>query len=709
MKRILFTSVLLITCFLQAQSLKKYIPYDASIVASINGSNILESVAIQEFNESEFGKKILKEVNKNLTTPLNSIDELGVDLEAISYVYMRYTDSLSYNVAVFPLKNNTFIKSYVKNEDVMNKRGYKLYKLNHSKYMAWDNKKLVLISGNYNNMYFTEDYDFSLAEAELVESNKKNQTNNGLNEELPVEEIPEFEIGAYDIPYLSNYSLQGYLNEYFNFGEAFKLAANSNNLSEIEALSAQVEILKEHVKEVDSIYEYDATSLDDFMKNKVYFLKKEADKITDKNTRKKAIELIKEASFYKENFSIIPQYDPYNYYSEEKNFLENKWVVNMVSEVMKPAKKSITSNKKYANQFDDKAIINVWNPYIGDTFMNWYNSFGLNLDNAGNVYKGLGEASSNLYFEEKQARIDFNMTLSNTMSKRFERVFDKKINQNFFNYINEDKFLGYITYNLNMKSTLEEYPKIMAETYESYSMRVTSEEVEMMADLFTLMLDEEAVSKVINGDVMFVLSGITEQEVTYIDYEYDEDYSYKEIEKTKNEQVPEFLLMVSTEDTRLTNKFINYLISKELVVKENGYYKAVKAERDFPLGLYFTIKDGIFFLGTSEAKMASIVNNTVVAKLGADHRKIINQGNYSMYVNGERLAKQIPLDELNREELRMANYFINNASNFYIKSSKIKNNSIKTEAIMETPEGHKNSLKYMLNFIDEIFSKNEKI
>ena len=107
--------------------------------------------------------------------------------------------------------------------------------------------------------------------------------------------------------------------------------------------------------------------------------------------------------------------------------------------------------------------------------------------------------------------------------------------------------------------------------------------------------------------------------------------------------------------------------------------------------------------------MASIVNNTVVAKLGADHRKIINQGNYSMYVNGERLAKQIPLDELNREELRMANYFINNASNFYIKSSKIKNNSIKTEAIMETPEGHKNSLKYMLNFIDEIFSKNEKI
>ena len=702
MRKLLFTSTLLITCFLQAQNLDKYVPFDATVVASINGSNILESVTLQEFNESEFGKKILNGVNKKLPTPINSIDQLGVDLEATSYMYIKSNDSLNYYVAVFPLLNNTFIKNYIKSEDIINKKGYKIYRLNQSKYMAWDNKKIVFISGTYKNSYFTEDYDFSYAQAELAKTNKDNSE---LYEEAQAEQIPAFEAGAYDIPYFSNMSLEGYVNEYFNFSEEFKLAAIHNSLSEIEGLQSKVDNLKESLKDVDSITEYDATSLNNFMDNKVYFLKKEASKISDKNTRKKAEELLDEATFFKEDFNILPEVNPYYYfdYTEEKYFLENKWTMDIIGLVMKPAKKSISSNNKYKNQLDSKAVVNVWNPYIGDTFMKWYDDFGFKLNNVGSFYEGLGEVSSNLYFEETQARIDFNVTLSKNFAKRFERVFDKKINQNFFNYLNEDEFLGYITYNLNMKNTLEEYPKIIAETYEAYSMRATSQEIEMMTDLFTLLLDEEAVAKVINGDIMFVLSGITEQEITYIDYEYDEDYSYKEIEKTKNEKVPEFLVMVSTEDTRLINKFINYLISKELVVMENGYYKALKAENDFPLGLYFTIKNGIFFLGTSQSKMAAIVNDSFVTKLNADHKKLINQGNYSMYVNGEKLAKQIPLDELRSDDLKMANYFMNNASEFYINSSKIKNNTINTQVVMETSQGHKNSLKYILNFIDELF------
>src|SRR5690606_15332191 len=198
-----------------------------------------------------------------------------------------------------------------------------------------------------------------------------------------------------------------------------------------------------------------------------------------------------------------------------------------------------------------------------------------------------------LYFEETQARIDFNVTLSDKLAKSYKRILDKKINKKFFNYINEDEFLGYMTYNINVKNTLEEYPKFVAETTSPF-LGDKTEEMELGAELFSLLLDEEAVSKVIKGDAMVVLSGISEKEVTYIDYEYDDAYSYTEVEKTKMEKATDFLLMITTEDTKFINNLMNYLVKKGEVQKERAEYNIADSCRDCSLGLYFGIIGGLF-------------------------------------------------------------------------------------------------------------------
>lgn len=709
MKKLFYFTAFISFSILQAQDLKEYIPYDASLVGSINGNNILKSVTIDELDNSPL-KKLLDKISEKKDRPINSFDDFGIDTASNIYLYHAHTDSLSYTTFLFPLKSNSFLETLDTN--VTDKGMYKMHKIDESNYMAWDDKKLVLIMGSYNHTYF-EEYDFSEIEAELALEKEKNAEDEAegvivdvISEDMLTTNNVVEEMGYYEVPYFSNYTLQEYAYGFYSFGEQLKVAATENNSSELTILKSQVEHFTGVAKEIDSIDEYDMGALHNFLNNKKFYLNEAVESFTDSKDKEMAKELIEEAVLAGHEFNVVKIEDTYRYkdYYDEKKALEDKWTASMANTVMKPAKKSILSNKKYLDQVDSNAAANIWNPHIGNTLSGLYSGIYsvLKVDmDSNNMFMGYGELTSNLYFEETQARIDFNVTLSDKLAKSYKRILDKKINKKFFNYINEDEFLGYMTYNINVKNTLEEYPKFVAETTSPF-LGDKTEEMELGAELFSLLLDEEAVSKVIKGDAMVVLSGISEKEVTYIDYEYDDAYNYTEVEKTKMEKAPDFLLMISTEDTKFINNLMNYLVKKGEVQKENGYYKIADSNREFPLGLFFTIKDGIFFLNTSEAGMKAIINNTVRGNLSSKHKKIINSGNYAVYFNGEKIVKNVPLDELDSNGFNFANYFMNNAADFYIKSSKLKNNKITSEVILETPAGHKNALTYMLNLIGNI-------
>ncbi len=708
MKKLFYIIALAGFSILQAQDLKEYIPYDATLVGSINGNTILRSVSINELDNSPL-KKVLEKISKKKDQQIHSFNDFGIDTEATIYLYHAQTDSLSYTTFLFPLKNNSFLETL--HTDVTDKGSYKMHRIDESNYMAWDDKKLVLIMGSYNHAYF-EEYDFSVIEAELA-LEKENYAQDDIEEAIE-EEIPNGldydiiapEMGYNEVPYFANYTLQEYAYGFYTFGEQFKIAAAENNSPELIILKSQVEHFTGVAKAIDSIDEYDMGALNNFLNNKRVYLNKAAENFTNNKDKEKAKELIEEATLVGHEFNVVKMEDPYRYkdYYDEKKALEDRWTASMTHSVMKPAIKSISTNKSYLNQIDNKAAANIWNPHMGNTLSGLYSGIYsvLKVDmDSNNMFMGYGELTSNLYFEETRARVDFSVSLSDKLAKSYKRILDKKINRKFFNYINEDEFLGYVTYNINVKNTLEEYPKFVAETTSPF-LGDKTEELELGAELFSLLLDEEAVSKVIKGDAMLVLSDFSEKEVTYIDYEYDDAYNYKEVEKTKMEKAPDFLLMISTEDTKFITNLMNYLVRKGEVQKESGYYKIVDSNRDFPLGLYFTIKDGIFFLNTSEAGMKAIINNTVRGNLSSRHKKIINSGNYSVYFNGERIIKNVPLDELDSSGFNFANYFLNNAADFYIKSSKLKNNKITSEVVLETPAGHKNALTYMLNLIGHI-------
>ncbi len=436
------------------------------------------------------------------------------------------------------------------------------------------------------------------------------------------------------------------------------------------------------------------------------------DQIKDAKVRESYTAVLDSATFKSSDFKIYEYaYDAYDYgdykdYYTEKLVLEDRWTEIALQTLMMPAANSILNNKKYLAQYDSKAAINVWNSNLASTLTDLYSGVSTAILGSGyqsyDFMDGYGEFTSNLYLEGPQTRIDVDITLSEEFAKKFERMGKQKINKKFFRYINEENLLGYMSYKINTKNFLEEYPSIFAKTYSPLMGSAYQEEMQLGMAFFSLLLDEEAVAELIRGDVYFGLSGISEKEVTYFDYEYDEDYNYTEIEKTKMETLPEFMVMASTKDENFTNKLTNYLVNKSLIEPENGYYKILDSNNEIPLDLYFVIKNNIFFLSTSPADLSAIVSDNFKAKLSAKHKKMMKAGNFSAFFNGSKFGQKFPFDETDLPNANATRFAIENASDFYLKSSKIKNRKMHTELIMQIPDHQKNLINYMMSLVEHL-------
>src|SRR5690606_1623763 len=122
------------------------------------------------------------------------------------------------------------------------------------------------------------------------------------------------------------------------------------------------------------------------------------------------------------------------------------------------------------------------------------------------------------------------------------------------------------------------------------------EEIGFAAEMVSLLLDEGAISSVVKWQGLVVLQGLDTQYVAFIHHEWDEDYNWIEVDSVKNELVPDFLFMLSSDDKRTYDRIVSYLEEKG-VVNTSGRIMEVKTG-DMPFGVYLTHHKGILFVGT---------------------------------------------------------------------------------------------------------------
>ena len=171
---------------------------------------------------------------------------------------------------------------------------------------------------------------------------------------------------------------------------------------------------------------------------------------------------------------------------------------------------------------------------------------------------------SSLIFDKDEIRISTNLTINNQLVPAYKKMYDSKLEKSFLKYFDESDMLAYISITSDMKNILEEYPNLLTKTYGSMAPNF-NEEMDIVADIVSVMLDEEAIGELITGDMMVILHDIEEMEMTYKSYEYDEDYNSVEVEKTMTENIPTFSFLLGSKNEELINKIMKLGIKYESI------------------------------------------------------------------------------------------------------------------------------------------------
>lgn len=354
---------------------------------------------------------------------------------------------------------------------------------------------------------------------------------------------------------------------------------------------------------------------------------------------------------------------------------------------------SILSNPGFQRSADKSALASFW---MTDMQSIYTTVLPYNFTKFGNIMRGYGSFNARLYMGKDNMHISGEIGLDKEKAGMYERITDKKLNKKFLNYINSDSLIAFMSYSINTEAYMNELPKLFKGFYGRYD-----EEMDITADLISLLLDEKAAAKVIKGDALFILSNVTEKQVSYTTNTYDEEtYEYKDTVMTKTESLPDFLCMFSSDDTQFFERLLQYGIRKGKVNVQDNIY-AISQMRKNPFDIYLLIKNGIIFIGTSRDEINRINNGTYKAFVDKRQKELLTKNNMTMFFNSRNIGSKLPKHELGESTEKLSK-LLGGAGNVYISTAGIKDGYIGVDMTADVPKEKENALKYFFDMIEEM-------
>lgn len=390
-------------------------------------------------------------------------------------------------------------------------------------------------------------------------------------------------------------------------------------------------------------------------------------------------------------------------YDEQKRLRDSltiSWLTTSTQQIFDKSNTapSILNNPGYQRSAVNNAIATIWMADIQSVYSTFfpYKYFS----KYGNFMRGYGNVNARLYMGKEQIRLTGEMGLDAEKSASYARICDHKLNKKFFKYIKGDSLIGFMSYSFNTEAYMNELPKLLTGSYSSYGARY-EEEMTLATDLLSLMLDEKAIAKVIKGDALFLMTNVSKKQVTYQTYNYDEaTFEYKDTVMTKTETLPDFLCMVSSDDTRLIEKLLQYAIRKEKIQLNNGIYSIGQSKKN-PFNLHILIKDGIVFLGTSLQDISQIRDGSFKGNLDKQQKELLTKNNMALFFSPKSLGAKMPVDELKEDSEKIVK-LLGGTGNVYITSAGIKDGYISMDMTADVPKEKENALRYFLDLIDDM-------
>lgn len=681
MKRILLSACLLSGYAAVAQQDLAYkIPEQARAVVTIRGNKLLELLSASEFNNSEVGKKMMKEMSRKVKKgKLSGIEDFGVNLASNMYYYNVQTDSISYNCLLLPLNDAAKFERLLNEDKAIVRGGANGSSFTDSDGMmlSWNNEMACFVYGDLKRRYFedsTAAARYGIKEVSYSDYYYKDDA-----AEVVADTIVAI---ADDVADAAEPGVVEAVSADNDPGIVAAPPTVANDDSEDQKTETEKEVF------------YDVPpALEDIPADAP------APPMVDVVLAEPAA-VASAADDYNRGYDESAYEKAYEEQRQLKQKLRKEWTGNFgrTAFARTPGSASVLNKKEFLLAQDKNASATLYLEDVNLLYSDLLTSFTSRYFSS--PLEGFKGLNAQVYMNKENMRVTSEMILDDKKAASYKKIYAHKLNSKFAKYVNSDKVIGFISYSFDTEEYLKELPKMLNQAYGGYLQKY-NEELDIASELVSIMLDEKAIAKVIKGDALFLVTDVAQKEYTYKTYEYNDDYERKEIERTKKETLPEFLFMMSSDDSYIIQRMLNYGVKKGAIKLKNGIYSLDRDVTKSPMSVHLLIKDGIVFSGTSYKDIEDISLDRFQGNISKEQKKLLTKNNMTVFFDPKKLAGKIPLEEFHSERrLNMFNTWMNGTGKFYGKTMGIKGNRISGEMIAEVPVGKENSLKYFFSLIE---------
>lgn len=618
------------------QDLIQQVPEQASFVVVINNQAIIKHSSSEKINEVLEKLGAFDDIG-NQEIQIQNINDLDLSYDRSAYIYKTDTDSSYYTGILLPLKAGHQIGTnlFSKFSPLPASQGYERRVSTDGKtQVAWNDHSVLILTGDARRYYFDND---SVAQRYGIESPHYDEPAALLDYQY--EAVPD----SASVAYMED-------------------VADTAGAAYVIADSVSFDIPPPAIPEPELYPDYP-----------VY------DAYSDST-------YLKEIARNAKNDSL-------------RNLAFASWLAHDFDSYLHPVQNA--TSHKFLNKFDKKNIlVHFWAKNLMSLYSQSipyyvpYMRYGL-----ANQMEKLAYAYQDIVLDLVQEKHTLKLHASVGLDKEMERmvkpIYKNKMNRKFARYIPENH-IGYMSLNFNSEAYLKNFPLMMEQLYGSTMYFSFGEVAEIVTTALEIALDEKAISKVMGGDHLLFINEMKKVKKEYIDYQYDEHtFEYKEIKKTKDDYIPTFLWMFTSEDQRIYKKILKLGESKEKVTQTNGIYRITDNPSDEVI--YTLFKDNIIFVSNDEEQLSAIQTNRFRTARDKQIRKQI----FSNTMTAVTHLAEIPetINRLGIPVIKTWDKTVKNLSNYgdvTITAQGYKKGRITGEMAVDFPKNEANALQYLL-------------
>lgn len=323
------------------------------------------------------------------------------------------------------------------------------------------------------------------------------------------------------------------------------------------------------------------------------------------------------------------------------------------------------------------------------------------LNDIQNLYMG-NKIVGDLYLKENSIEIDFTANYGENLGSIYKELNSSKFDKKVLQYIHKDN-LAYFTYNVNLRQAYEKtfeivMPMLRAEESPQLAINV------LLVDLLNEFVNKDALFGTYKGSMFGTYNGIKKVHVTKIEYQYDEDFNYSEVEVKSLEDMPVFTVGFSTVRHDIPEKILTQIGKMNSDILNLGDYWKIENALFESVPLYIINKNGLFILTNDDQLIEDHLNGYGKDKLSkADIKKTKKSGFMYAQIDWASTIDEFPKEIFTKKQNEVLDAMRGKTGNMVLTSSKTTIESTNFKLKYDFEGEYSNAGQYILDIVNSLY------